>query len=138
MFLLVTGASTSPKPASPSPRPSPRPSQTAVRPSPSPATSPTTAVNVTGELAAALAVHNSHRSKHGVPALKWDAALQASAKTWAESCAMGMSRTPGVGELAAYGYSNFLAVVNDWYSGVSGVMGDGFLCGQNHPSCLHQ
>lgn len=67
---------------------------------------------------AVLDLHNQLRAKHNVPALTWDASVAATAAQWASGCPRGHSGTNGVGENMAWGHSDFVAAVNDWYNEV--------------------
>lgn len=105
-----------PKPGSVANTPVPLPSPPAPKP-----TTTTTTTTTSAAQKAALDQHNKQRSKHGVPALAWDAKLAASAQAWADKCPNGHSGTSGVGENMAWGYANFPAAIDAWYNEVSGL-----------------
>lgn len=59
---------------------------------------------------------NSHRARHGAPALTWSASLAASAVSWAQRCTFQHSKTAGAyGENLAMGFQNWRAAVDAWY-----------------------
>lgn len=70
------------------------------------------------ELQSALEAHNTYRARHGAPPLTWDTKVYESAQAWTDGCVWSHSSS-GYGENIGWGYQNFKAVVDDWYSEVS-------------------
>ncbi|HRD78289.1 MAG TPA: CAP domain-containing protein [Hyphomicrobiaceae bacterium] len=72
-----------------------------------------------------LTLHNTRRAQHCAPAMRWSAALAASAQTWANRCQFVHSSSaerPGQGENLAWGTGSFATAVSSfgrWYDEVS-------------------
>jgi len=66
----------------------------------------------------ALALHNKYRESHGVPPLKWSAAVAKSAQAHADRCVFAHSISSPFGENLAWGHDTIDRAITDWYNEV--------------------
>ena len=66
----------------------------------------------------ALALHNKYRESHGVPPLKWSAAVAKSAQAHADRCVFAHSIGSPFGENLAWGHDTIDRAITDWYNEV--------------------
>lgn len=82
----------------PKPKPKPKLPPPVPAPVPKPATRPPPSDPVPSDMAALFREHNEYRSKHGAPAMVWNASVAQAAATWGMQCRKGHESQSTYGE----------------------------------------